>query len=100
MIYSQAKKYIKEYYTTKTTNELAVHCGIRANVVVMICLELGVCPVKYNNKKPKGPYKPKAQVPVAAADFIVQKSKMERPPAVYNNSPSPFGIADELHKNK
>lgn len=51
--------------------------------------------------KPRGPYKVNMPVVVdntpPAQSYIIRKSLMERPPAVYTNSPSPFGLADELH---
>lgn len=91
------RKYVLDHHLAKTSAEIAADLQIPVYKVQETARKLRV---KCAHPKVRGPYnKNKPQVPVPVHQFIREKKEYKRPPAVYTNSPSPYGIADELHRN-
>jgi hypothetical protein len=87
--------YIEQYHKEKTVEELAKAVGLSIYWVYTVCYER-----RWNYKRQRSGVAFVNYIPsIKEKVFIPDKPKqgLARPPAVYTNSPSPYGIADQLH---
>lgn len=103
---------------TKTIRELSQELFVPDNVIIGVFCELKICIDDSSIKKKraeeilgkleqeKGEAKKEPPGEIKVPQFVMQKKYIDyhapnrplvRPPAVYNNTPSPYGIADDLH---
>jgi hypothetical protein len=92
------------YHNTKTTRELAEELYLPQRMMERIFTELQIS--IDDNGILKRRKQSKIAPVIATPDFVARVNKrleepmvFKRPTAVYNNSRSPYGIADELHKH-
>lgn len=98
-------EYLQRYHRKKTALEMATALSISEVKVYMLCIEINVVPLS----RCREANSVKKKVRGKASDKPLQKERIyiknpgpakkiiERPPAVYNNIPSPYGLADQLH---
>ena len=94
--------YIRRMHRQQTALEMGKALTRSESYVYRLCLELEVIPLTrcregYGKKKER----PQSGKPMYTRKYMANPGPrtrdIERPPAIYTNSPSPFGIADELH---
>ena len=89
----EAKDFIRNNADSMADNEIAARLATRIDTIRMLAKETGI----KLRRRPRGPYKKNApQVKLPDGSFDIGKKKQQRPPAIYTNIPSPFGLADEL----
>jgi len=77
------RAYIKENYTKMTVKEIAINLGRNSlNIYNFITKKMGGSVYKIKSLNEPEPF--------------IKKEPIRRPPTVYTNSKSPYGIADEL----
>lgn len=102
---TQQYEYLQRYHRKQTALEMATALRISEIKVYMLCIEINVVPLsrcrEANSVKKrvrgKALCKPVQKERIYIKNPGPAKKNIERPPAVYTNIPSPYGLADELH---
>lgn len=98
-------EYLQRFHRKKTALEMATALSISEVKVYMLCIEINVVPLsrcrEANSVKKKVRGKASGK-PVQKKRIYIKnpgppKKNIQRPPAVYTNILSPFGLADQLH---
>jgi hypothetical protein len=96
--------FIVDHHREATAEQLAVKLKCPLWRIYEVCDKKGIRPLKPREHKEQLSLKMQslyAYKKMRSNDTPVQKEETwQRPPAVYTNSPSPYGIADQLHHGK
>lgn len=106
---AEEKIYIRANYQSQTVTEMSVALKRDSNTVYNFCSRNGLTPLGAKrgrkkmispSRKPIGKKKVKVyDKPKEIIRFGKEEKPIVRPPAIYTNSPSPYGIASELHSH-
>lgn len=90
---TEAKQFIRRNADSMTEYDIAIELKTRVDIVRQLAKEISV----KLKRKPRGPYKMnEPEIKIPDRSFPLSKKKQQRPPAIYTNLPSPFGLADKL----
>lgn len=100
------QEYVIAHHRQLTALQMANKLNVTEVSVYAACLRMKIIPLtrvkgeQRDLRKQRNKQDPPPKKEPVYKKFYIEKKNIKRHPGIYTNSPSPFGIADELHGNK